>query len=453
MAGGSIQNRRRWAGADLLVILAAPLALHVGLALWTARESFGQFWTDPRDRAIFLGVGALYAAVAGVCLLRRRWALLLAVLVVASVAVLALGEVALRLAKPEHVPNLPRQPGVQYIHRGDWLPGNPPGRCTLTFNQLGVRGPHITPDELAKKDVRILCIGGSTTENYYSDDAESWPWLLMQKLDGVGGRSVYVGNAGMAGAMTAHHLHMVRDYRYMDRFNWVVILCGINDQAGLRENARHDLPNGPWTVREANSRKEAFSMPAFRSTGVYWRRLELYGVVRNLLIRLGYDNSNTRQYMDGRGFWFADLRTQRQELLRTEARDDIPANFEPDLELYRNKIREIIRVCRERGLNVVFMTQPTMYEENIDPALDALCWQRARGGTFTSGALARMMRMVNDALMQTCAEEGVDCIDLDRRIPRTTEAFWDDCHFNINGNRLVADVVAEYFRGRLGAKN
>jgi hypothetical protein len=47
-------NRARWAGKDLLLLLAAPVVLHVGLALWTARESFGQFWTDPRDRMILI---------------------------------------------------------------------------------------------------------------------------------------------------------------------------------------------------------------------------------------------------------------------------------------------------------------------------------------------------------------------------------------------------------------
>lgn len=446
-------KRAGWAGKDLLLLLAAPVVLHIGLALWTARDSFGQFWTDPRDRLIFLVPAAAYALVAAVCLMRRRWALLLLVLTVLGAAVLLGGELALRALKPPFISNLPRQPGVQYVHRGDWLPGNPPGRCTVSFNQLGLRGPPITAEELRRKDVRIICIGGSTTENYYSDDAESWPWLLMQKIDGTGGKSAYVGNAGTAGTITAHHLVMIEQYRHMDLFNWVVILCGINDMGGLRDNARPDIANAPWNVRAANAADETFFKQAYRNTGVYWRRFELYGVMRNLLIKLGYDNSNARQYMDGRGYWFSDLRTHRQELLKSEGRDDIPANFEADLELYRAKLREIIAACRARGLNLVFMTQPTMYEENIDPALDALCWQRAKGATFTSGALARMMRRINDSLMEICAQEGVDCIDLDRRVPKNTEAFWDDCHFNINGNRIVADVLAEYFREKLGGTN
>src|SRR5262249_515888 len=64
----------------------------------------------------------------------------------------------------------------------------------FTVNSRGFRG-----SEPPSNAIRILCIGGSTTECLYLDDSVAWPELLMEHLNRDPARlPVHVENAGMA---------------------------------------------------------------------------------------------------------------------------------------------------------------------------------------------------------------------------------------------------------------
>ena len=63
---------------------------------------------------------------------------------------------------------------------------------------------------------------------------------------------------------------------------------------------------------------------------------------------------------------------------------------------------------------------------------------------YSVTALATGMAAYNRTLLETCAAENVECIDLAAALPQDASAFYDDCHFNEHGARLAADVVAEH---------
>jgi len=86
----------------------------------------------------------------------------------------------------------------------------------------------------------------------------------------------------------------------------------------------------------------------------------------------------------------------------------------------------------------------------MSPEHEALLWSGGVGDYqetpsapyYTSRALAEGMERYNATLRGTCAELGVDCLDLAALLPRDTSVFYDDVHFNEAGARLVAEHVA-----------
>jgi len=106
--------------------------------------------------------------------------------------------------------------------------------------------------------------------------------------------------------------------------------------------------------------------------------------------------------------------------------------------------------CRSRRLRCVFLTQPTMWREGLPPEEQELLWfgwvgQRTKPDGYMAVAdLARAMDLYNRGLLDVCQQRGMECYDLASAIPPDTSAFFDDCHFNVSGARMVAQALAEY---------
>ena len=89
----------------------------------------------------------------------------------------------------------------------DVMPGIS-GESEFIVNSHGVRGDELTPQHT----YRILAIGGSTTECKYLDQSETWAYLLQETINENTNHSVWVGNAGMSGTTTRHHLTVLQFY-------------------------------------------------------------------------------------------------------------------------------------------------------------------------------------------------------------------------------------------------
>jgi hypothetical protein len=140
----------------------------------------------------------------------------------------AVGEAAIRLVRPplENTP-MPRIHSVYYPSAD--LPGIT-GPIEFTVNDLGVRGPFVRLEDV---DIRIICVGGSTTECMYQTDLRSWPWQVQDKLARRLGKAVLVGNAGRSGQITLNHAYLLKHYPLAPRFEWVVLFCGWNDMIAM----------------------------------------------------------------------------------------------------------------------------------------------------------------------------------------------------------------------------
>ncbi|MEX0704499.1 MAG: SGNH/GDSL hydrolase family protein [Planctomycetales bacterium] len=359
-------------------------------------------------------------------LLLASWSVLLAVLAC---------EGAVRLLYPEPPPGLPWPPIAISAPAADTMKGVS-GRIDFTVNSFGVRGPEVDLDDM---DLRILCVGGSTTQCRYVTDAASWPWKLQDELAPRLGRRVFVGNAGKPGHMTAEHDRLLQDYALAPRFDWVIALCGIND-ANVSVAGNHDR-------RLTHPELDIVTPPHVAAPWyAYYRGLGIVRLLRALERRIRSDSL----VQDDAGEWYRDARRQRRDALARQTLTAPPDNLPDMLDDYRQDLRNLIATCRRLELKLVLLTQPTRFEADLPPEVAETFIVQHHEGAYTPDAYAKIMRAFNETLLEVAEDEGVPAIDLANMLPKDGTVFYDECHFNISGCAQVAAILVEFFEEREG---
>lgn len=295
------------------------------------------------------------------------------------------------------------QPGLV-----DSFVGRDGERVTIRLNELGMRGPPV--DAAAPGALKVVFLGGSTTENYAYEREATFPELIGRRLRPSLG-PVAVWNAGMSGATSGASLgrlqHQVLDLEP----DLVVVLHAINDLI--------------WGFH-----------PAFRTDGRHLPRPPTAG-------------ARPRCYL-------LDWLRQRRPIESLRARRRAPAaDFElrgfadfPARRVFARNLRSMAAVARAHGVPIVFVTQPTMYSATpAEGDAERFVMTRPLAGTGRVpdvATLARGMRAMNETTREAAArfDDGVRLVDLATLLPRTWDLFDDECHFSRLGNERVAAELA-----------
>lgn len=351
---------------------------------------------------------------------------------------LGLGEAVLRLPSQDAFYIWPPHLHQEMHPTPDIMPGVS-GIARFEVSSLGLRG-----DELSKaRDVRILALGGSTTECLYLDQTEAWPRVLQDLL----GPRVWVGNGGRSGLSSRHHrLQAEKLLDELPRMDAVIVLAGVND---FTIRLSRDTA---WTRADFNSQdqradlfQEAFEVrPPQFAAGPFYERTAL----RQVLKRLDRSIKAGGATQDPGGEAYQVWRRHRREAPRLRQR--LP-DLGPALEEFADNLRSIARSAAHHRARIVFATQPALWRDDLPPELRRLLWlggvgrfQKEPGHEYyTVPALAAGMDAYNRTLLDTCRDiPGAVCIDLAAELPQDTTVFYDDVHFNEAGSRRVAEILA-----------
>lgn len=326
------------------------------------------------------------------------------------------------------------------------------GPSRFRVNSRGLRGDELEPGHA----LRIIAVGGSTTECLILDQQEAWPQRLQALLDGDGrlGR-VWVGNAGRSGHGTREHRYQVR--RLLDEYpelDALILLAGVND-LGLRLKQDEDY-DADFTTREDAEEtllRRAFSqLPLrYRDDLPWYKRSELYGRLRTLKDLARARFATPAQVQDPEFTVYDRWRERRRDARRVI--EELP-DLDAALAEYRANLEHIVDLARARGVRLLLVTQPSLWRADLGAAERALLWWGGigdyRGAAaprdyYSVAALAAGMARYNREMLSVCAARGVECIDLAAALPRDTSVFVDGVHFNENGARLVAERIARVF--------
>ena len=107
--------------------------------------------------------------------------------------------------------------------------------------------------------------------------------------------------------------------------------------------------------------------------------------------------------------------------------------------------------ARRAGIEPVFITQPTVFGDLIDPATGA---NLAKGDSWGwSGKVNwEILELYNATLRQTAAVDQVEVIDLAREMPKNTNFYYDTYHFTNAGCQRVAEIIDKHLEPFLAEK-
>ena len=296
-----------------------------------------------------------------------------------------------------------------------------------TKNSLGFRGA--PPPRDFRDELTIITIGGSTTECFYLSDGLTWPDLLGQQLSREFKR-VWINNAGLDGATTYRHLILMEDYVVKLRPKAVLFLIGINDV-------------GAGDIAAAEAR----------------RGLDLKHRWRALLYR-------SEVYALGQNLWRYFI-AQRRGLHHTEidlraagTLDHLPAgtasrmlkDYETtSLPFFAARVEQLVKVCRDHGIEPVLITQPTLYGPGLDP-VTGVNLETVKVGDQNGRFMFQAIDLYNEVTRRVAQKDGVLLIDLARELPRNSTYYYDYLHYTEPGARAVAGIVDRHLAPWLAAR-
>jgi len=342
--------------AGVVAFVPALFVLDVGVAL--AR---GWYWESRADSVAFfaaLSVVLLMAVALAVPVGRRfvarrgaQLALLSGSLVICWLAaeLLLTTVFASQVSQPLHLcwPNL-----RMTFHPDSAVMPGVSGETVFQANSRGIRGPEWPARDAA---YRLLCLGGSTTECAYLDQSETWPELLSQQLNRSGSDLVWVGNAGIAGYTSEQHLKFVEQSPLMEEIDALVLMVGINDLLKFLET-------------EELADERAAHDAALEQIRPWWSRSSVREVARQWVNVYAAQFATHYEDVEGRNHI-----PRRQERLAAEKLHELPS-LEQALAEYGERLRKIAEVCRAKGVELIFITQPILWNAQLSPETEALLW-------------------------------------------------------------------------------
>jgi len=288
-----------------------------------------------------------------------------------------------------------------------------------TRNSLGFRGPE-PPADLRSR-VSIIAVGGSTTEDGMLTDGKSWPEVMGTML-AASHPDTWVNNAGFRGHSTTGHLVLLRSVLVTLKPSIMLVLAGVND-IGLANNAGSNEFD-----RHGDNRL-------------------LNGVARHSEVASTFLNL-VRVWRASRMVFAGSELVNFSALAQTDLTDQqIAARIAPyttNLADYDARLIALAAEARHAGIVPIFLTQPALVGEAIDPAtgLDLRRLVMTDDDGLNGLAEWRLLETYNDVMRRNAAAHGVALIDLARQLPKDSRNYCDFIHFSNDGARAVATIVA-----------
>ena len=308
---------------------------------------------------------------------------------------------------------------VFYTESEEDLPGMSGHIGRYSTNNIGFRGNDYIED---KDQVSIFMIGGSTTEDLFIDDSLCVSSTLEKLLNKRSNQKFSVFNAGMSGTDTQDHIEMIALRIMHLNPDLIILYCGFNDLQRILQGK--DFSN-PLTK----------NVSAYFSLKMVLTEFQLYR--RFLILKNNFKS------------WFSlhkDLSTitiktrykqlSNQMKMYDEDKLTTPINFSS----FKTNINSIIGICNKNNVPIIIETHPTSWNSPFENNLKDWQWirkvpQEEKSFVLDEVTADSLMEEVNDYTRSlNNYENKVFIHDLSKSIPKTTEYFVDDAHFNIKGS-------------------
>jgi lysophospholipase L1-like esterase len=292
-------------------------------------------------------------------------------------------------------------------------------------NSLGFRGPE-PPADFAQ-NLTIVTVGGSTTECFDLAEDKTWPHNLGVTLK-RDFKHIWLNNAGLSGNSTFGHFILMQDYLVKLKPKVVIFLVGIND-VGIRGERDFDE-----RIHGLNFRSlERFLASAAVHSELATAALNLYRFYFPKSVMI--NNQNDPQETDLKKLLPFEVSDQKRAVIIKEHQDHY-------LGPYKSRLEKLIVICQENNIIPVFLTQPVLYGNIVDPATGVDLSDKFVAKDMNGATAWEVLELYNDITRKVGQEQGVLVIDLARQMPKDSRHYYDLMHYTNAGADKLADLIA-----------
>lgn len=328
------------------------------------------------------------------------------------------------------------------------------GPSYFTTNSHGCRGP-----ELAGQKHRMLVIGGSTAANTLLDDSESWPRLIMEKINArMGSDFLWVTNSGIDGKNSRHHLmHAKYLLPELPRIDHVMVYAGLNDVGLWIYRSEFDpkaLDNPDvWDATIGDS----FRVSNYLAPDVpLHKRLEIWRTAASLKAYLKTRQASQMRakgsiVQDDQGQWIKQEQVRR----KTQKKQQVPRakmeTFDAALASYIENLERIADLVTERGAQTIFVGQAIQWAGLSQEAKKRLWMGEMDGGKayIQEEQMQKFVGLYNDAMGELAKRKNALYIPLSELVEPHGDIYYDGCHFDEEGSAIAADELSTWLLAKV----
>ncbi|GAK51904.1 hypothetical protein U14_03150 [Candidatus Moduliflexus flocculans] len=296
-------------------------------------------------------------------------------------------------------------------------------------DQYGLRGDFTNPSEIT-----MLTVGGSTTDQRYINEGETWQDVLSQNFTHLG-KCIIVANAGVDGQSSIGHAK---------NFDWwfpsipelhpqyILFYIGINDFYNDIESF-YD----PLAIKEMTHNTQRVIQTIRQNSAVFYVVRTLITIYNALVAKIDHGSVN-----------FNNINWVTTPILST---DDYERLMRPRLNAYALRLQILCDKTYKMGAIPIFVTQPTRnyrFYHNEFQGIAEL--PEYFGATINGIDYYYMMRKLDAVTMQICQENHGICIDMDQEVKLWQDHdFYDRFHMTPTGTRKIGDYLFNSLKGKL----
>ena len=309
-------------------------------------------------------------------------------------------------------------------------------------NILPVYGKPVGHTKLERKNCNVLFFGGSTTASIHIPQQVRWPNLVGKLLPRA---TTY--NFGSGGQDSYEQIIKLLIVGPSLNPKYIAIMNVLNDlghlidgqyapQKGAKNNELYYIPNS--NNRGKNIIKNVFPFTYTRLRNFYDIKLHLQAQEKNIFME-GFDKS------------------EREGGLGTKPVDLDNRTIKIFLEYYRKSLELFIMSAKTIGATPILITQPNRYEKEFLEISEGRLQDQDKPNSYISlekstkekglsvKQFIKAYSLFNQLVRDIAFERKILLVEAAKKFPSSVKTQYDAIHFNPEGSKLMAKLVASEF--------
>lgn len=294
-----------------------------------------------------------------------------------------------------------------------------PRRCMADENGF------IKPSNIhAEPDIKIVFLGGSTTECILVEERNRFPYLSGRILEKQTGKTINSYNGGVGSNNSLHSLDTLLNKVIPLDPDIVVMMHNVNDLTALA------LYNTYWNNNPDLSpiviHDDKITLSPLKAIGNLAAAL-----FPNITAKIAYRAQKKIKPADT----FANVRKHKIKIDKKRLASQFKLN-----------LKTFIYICKARQIVPVLMTQASRIKEPPEPEFASQTAILKNDYGISNKDFKDAFDLFNETIRETGIESGVKVIDLAAAVPQDKKYIYDLVHFNDEGSKKVSEIISSRLR-------